>query len=101
MAFESVAGNHTRHWALAVGIEGGMCGRQHVPDTILLLDPGGIEPHFSVANARLRLHTVSGSRKPLSVQKVRRTEYDYESGSWPTERVRLLSAVRIKPGTWS
>lgn len=96
LAFESVAGSRTRHWALALGVEGACVARKEVPDTILLLDPSAVEPRFVVANARLKalLHTASRSRS-------KQIEWAYESPCWTAEKVKLLSAVRLRPETWA
>ena len=95
VAFESVANSRTRHWALAVGIEGTCIARKEIPDTILLLDPGAAEPHFGVANARLTALPGATDRA-----RTKLLVWAYESPCWPTEQVRLLSAVRFKPETW-
>ena len=96
VAFESVPNGRTRHWALGVGVEGRCIARQEFPDTILLLDPATAEPQFSVANARLKA-------MPRATDRARTKQllWSYESPSWSTEQVRLMSAVRIRPETWS
>ena len=55
IAFASVKHYRTKHWALAVGVEGLVVGQSHFPQRILLLDSGGAEPCFHAHNARLRL----------------------------------------------
>ena len=96
VAFESVPNSRTRHWALGVGVEGSCLARKELPDTILLLDPSADEPHFGVANARLKALPRTSSRTPT-----KKLVWAYESPCWPTEQVRLLSAVRLKSETWA
>ena len=55
IAFASVKHQRTKHWALAVGVEGLVVGQSHFPQRILLLDSGGAEPCFHAHNARLHL----------------------------------------------
>jgi hypothetical protein len=103
LAFASVKHQRTRHWALAVGVEGVASGSQHQPQRILLLDPGGGEPSFQAFNARLRLPTTGlGSRRakqlhlPVDDAKPWTVFWHYESESWSAELVRLLAAVRVR-----
>jgi len=91
VAFESVPNSRTRHWALGVGVEGSCIARKELPDTILLLDPGAAEPHFGVANARLKALPKANYRV-----RTKQIVWAYESPSWSTEQVRLLSAVRLR-----
>lgn len=105
LAFASVKHTRTKHWALAVGVEGAAVGKVHTPDTILLLDPSAGEPSFSPSNARLRLPTTGlGSRraptglsKPLKDSKRKPVHWMYEAAEWNAEEVRLLAAVRLQP----
>jgi hypothetical protein len=46
LAFASVKHQRTKHWALAVGVEGLVEGQQHQAERILLLDPCAGEPVF-------------------------------------------------------
>lgn len=106
LAFESVINSRTRHWALAVGAEGNRVARKDVPDTILLLDPGATEPHYSVANAWLKVPAANGSSKSKTAAsstrlKSNRRVWDYESACFPTEQIHFISAVRFKPEAWS
>jgi hypothetical protein len=64
VAFESVQNSRTRHWALGVGVEGSCIARKELPDTILILDPSADEPHFGVANARLKALPKTSARTP-------------------------------------
>lgn len=104
LAFASVKHTRTKHWALAVGVEGAAVGKVHTPDTILLLDPSATEPSFSPSNARLRLPTTGpGSRrappdlsKPLKDRKRKPVHWIYEAAEWNAEEVRLLAAVRLQ-----
>ena len=103
VAFASVKHQRTKHWALAVGVEGMASGSKHQPQRILLLDPGGGEPSFKAFNARLRLPTAGlGSRRakqlhlPADDAKPWTVFWHYESESWSAELVRLLAAVRVR-----
>ncbi|NMM77662.1 hypothetical protein B2J89_13335 [Acidovorax sp. SRB_24] len=104
LAFASVKHSRTKHWALAVGVEGAVVGKVHLPDTILLLDPSAGEPSFNVANARMRLHAPrasSRSTKPKALNSTGETKrkpviWLYEAAEWSAEEVRLLAAVRIR-----
>ena len=104
LAFASVKHTRTKHWALAVGVEGAVVGKAHTPDTILLLDPSASEPSFAPSNARLRLPTTGpGSRraqpdllKPPKDSKRRPVHWIYEAAEWNAEEVRLLAAVRLQ-----
>lgn len=104
LAFASVKHTRTKHWALAVGVEGAVVGKVHTPDTILLLDPSASEPSFAPSNARLRLPTTGpGSRqappdslKPSKDRKRKPVHWMYEAAEWNAEEVRLLAAVRLQ-----
>jgi len=104
LAFASVKHTRTKHWALAVGVEGAAVGKEHTPDTILLLDPSASEPSFAPSNARLCLPTTGpGSRrappdlsKPLKDSKRNPVHWIYEAAEWNAEEVRLLAAVRLQ-----
>lgn len=104
LAFASVLNQRTKHWALAVGVEGTALGHRHQAQRILLLDPSAGEPVFRAFNARLSLPvTGTGSRRALSLrqdQSMSKTVFwQYESESWSPELVRLLAAVRIRRST--
>ncbi|EER59304.1 hypothetical protein AcdelDRAFT_3132, partial [Acidovorax delafieldii 2AN] len=104
LAFASVKHSRTKHWALAVGVEGNAVDKVQTPDTIILLDPSAGEPSFSPANARLRLPTIGpGSRrvppsllKPSGDGKRKPTHWLYEAAEWSAEEVRLLAAIRLQ-----
>lgn len=107
LAFASVKHTRTKHWALAVGVEGAAVGKVQTPDTIILIDPSAAEPSFSPANARLRLPTTGlGSRqaslsRPKSSGDAKRkpVHWLYEAAEWNAEEVRLLAAVRVRRRT--
>ena len=107
LAFASVQHQRTKHWALAVGVEGSVVGPQQQVQRILLLDPSAGEPVFRAFNARLSLPmTGTGSRRAKSLQTNPANPANgsanklvlwlYESESWSPELVRLLAAVRIR-----
>lgn len=104
LAFASVKHTRTKHWALAVGVEGAVVSKVHTPDTILLLDPSASEPSFSPFNARLRLPLADpGSRraqpnlpKPSEDGKRKPVHWLYEAAEWNAEEVRLLAAIRLQ-----
>lgn len=104
LAFASVKHQRTKHWALAVGIEGSVVNKTHQPDTILLLDPSAGEPSFTTYNARLRMpQTGPGSRRAMShLQKPgdggkrKPVTYLHEAHEWNAEAVYLLAAVRLR-----
>ncbi len=104
LAFASVEHQRTKHWALAVGIEGVASGQRHQPQRILLLDPSAPEPVFRPFNARLSLpQTGLGSRRAKSMENGKTSEqsrkpwlWHYESESWSPESVHLLAAVRVR-----
>ena len=107
LAFASVKHSRTKHWALAVGVEGNAIGKVQTPDTILLLDPSASEPSFAPSNARLRLPTTGyGSRrappdllKPSNDGKRKPVHWIYEAAEWNAEEVRLLAAARLQRRT--
>lgn len=104
LAFASVKHGRTKHWALAVGVEGAVVGKVHTPDNILLLDPSAGEPLFTVSNARLRLVGAKDPGRrvkwnvatPTARHKPKPVNWLYESVEWSAEEVRLLAAVRIR-----
>ena len=103
VTFASVKNRRTKHWALCVGCEGFIGGRESSTDTILLLDPSALEPSFNVANSRLCLpQTGSGSRGGKTADELRKSkgakpiDWLYESAAWASEPVRLTAAVRFR-----
>ncbi len=101
IAFASVKHHRTKHWALAVGVEGLVFGQRHFPQRILLLDSGATEPGFHAFNARLRLPDAGpGSRRARAAwhkePKQKLIIWMHESESWQPEAVRLLAAVRVR-----
>ena len=105
LAFASVEHQRTKHWALAVGIEGVVSGQRYQPQRILLLDPSAPEPVvFQASNARLSLpQTGLGSRRAKSIESDKTSGpsrkpwlWRYESDSWNPETVHLLAAVRVR-----
>lgn len=103
LAFSSTKNQHTKHWALAIGIEGRVSGTDTVPDTLLLLDPSAPGPVFSTFNARLRLSPAGKGSGGRTVNLLKRSavagkpvHWLYDSPEWPAESVRLLAAVRFR-----
>ena len=102
LAFASVEHQRTKHWALAVGVEGVVSGQRHQPQRILMLDPSAPEPGFQAAfNALLSLpQTGLGSRRAKSMERGERSRkpwlWRYESEAWRPETVHLLAAVRVR-----
>lgn len=102
LAFASVQHQRTKHWALAVGVEGLVEGQRHRVQRILLLDPSAGEPVFKTFNAHLSLPmTGSGSRRAKLLQQDKMPMHKvlfwlYESESWCPELVQLLAAVRVR-----
>jgi len=103
LAFSSTKNHHTKHWALAVGIEGRVSGKDTVPDTLLLLDPSCSGPEFSTFNARLRLSSAGRGHRGRTRNLLKRSvitskpvQWLYDSPEWPAEPVRLLAAVRFR-----
>ena len=102
LAFASVQHQRTKHWALAVGVEGLVEGQRHQVQRILLLDPSAGEPVFRAFNARLSLPmTGFGSRRAKLLQQDKKPMHKvlfwlYESESGCPELVQLLAAVRVR-----
>ncbi|MDH1502603.1 hypothetical protein [Comamonas terrigena] len=102
LAFASVQHQRTKHWALAVGVEGLVEGQRHQVQRILLLDPSAGEPVFRAFSARLSLPmTGFGSRRAKLLQQDKKPMHKvlfwlYESESWCPELVQLLAAVRVR-----
>jgi hypothetical protein len=103
LAFSSTKNQHTKHWALAIGIEGRVFGKDTVPDTLLLLDPSAPGPVFSTFNARLRLPPADRRSRRKTVNLLKRSaiaskqvQWLYGSSAWPDEQCRLLAAVRFR-----
>jgi hypothetical protein len=101
-----------QHWTLAVGVEGLCVGREHRPDTILLLDPSATEPNYRPHNARLRVATsglgsAGGKAAERLYQPVNRDArsqriiWQYESESFASEPAVLMAAVRFRISTRS
>jgi hypothetical protein len=99
-----------QHWTLAVGVEGLCVGREHRPDTILLLDPSATEPYYRAHNARLRVATIGvGSAGGKAAERLykpvnrdarsQRIIWQYESESYATDPVVLMAAVRFRLST--
>jgi hypothetical protein len=77
----------SKHWSLALGVEGLVAGRETRPDTILLLDPSASEPIFRPNNARLRVPiTGTGSRAGKSADEL--------------SKPRSRELTNSKPITW-
>ncbi len=103
VTFASVKNRRTKHWALCVGCEGHVSGRESRTDTILLLDPAGSESSFQAANSRLCVpHTGPGSRGGKTADELRKSkgakpiDWLYEGPGWATEPMRLTAAVRFR-----
>lgn len=103
LAFASTKNQHTKHWALAIGIEGRVSGHDTMPDTLLLLDPSAPEPVFSTFNARLRLPQTGRASRARTINLPKRSavaakpiHWLYDSPEWPAEPCRLLAAVRFR-----
>jgi hypothetical protein len=101
----SVNNRRTKHWVLGIGIEGAVCGRDSIPDGLLLLDPSAsAPPAFSACNARLRIpkdgrnSTVNKLAEKLykKVANLKPIHWIYESPDWRSEPVRLMAAVRFR-----
>ena len=96
-----------QHWTLAVGIEGLCVGREHRPDSILLLDPSASEPRYRPHNARLRV-AMSGPgsgggrtaerlyRNSKGDTRNQRIVWHYESEDFASEPTVLIAAVRLR-----
>ena len=102
----------SKHWSLALGIEGLVAGRETLPDTILLLDPSASEPSYRPHNSRLRVPiTGPGSRagkaadelsqSPKSKATSKPIIWLYESGDFATDQCRIVSAVRFRYADWT
>lgn len=107
VTFASVKNRRTKHWALCVGCEGSMTGRESRTDTILLLDPSGSEPSFQAANSRLCVpQTGPGSRGGKAAAELHKSrgakpiDWLYEGPEWATEPMRLTAAVRFRLADW-
>lgn len=107
LAFTSVKNQRTKHWALGVGVEGLVDGRETKPDTLLMLDPGASDPFFSAYNTRLSLpQSGPGSRSGKSTSSTAKKKtpkpihWIYESPEWASEPVALLAAVRFQLAEW-
>ncbi|MFM8901030.1 MAG: hypothetical protein ACKOF9_13940 [Burkholderiales bacterium] len=99
--------SRNKHWSLAVGIEGLTVGREHRPDTILMLCPSSAEPNFRPHNARLKVVCSGpGSDSGKAARRLyqanatssshKRLIWQYESESFASEAVVLVAAVRIR-----
>lgn len=107
LAFTSVKNQRTKHWALGVGVEGLVDGRETKPDTLLLLDSGASDPFFSAYNTRLSLPqsgpgSLSGKSTSSTApkKKTKPIHWIYESPEWASEPVALLAAVRFQLAEW-
>ena len=107
VTFASVKNRRTKHWALCVGCEGSMTGRESQTDTIILLDPSGSEPSFQVGNSRLCVpRTGPGSRGGKAAGELHKSkgakpiDWLYEGPEWATEPMRLTAAVRFRLTDW-
>ena len=96
-----------QHWTLAVGVEGTCMGREHRPDTVLLLDPSATEPIYRPHNARLRVatsgHGSAGGKAAERLYKAinrqggnQRIVWHYESESFGSEPMVIMAAVRFR-----
>ena len=108
VTFASVKNRRTSHWSLCTGCEGSASGRAIKPDTILLLDPGGTDAHYSAANARLVVpQSGPGSRGGKTADELLKSKSDkpidwmYDSPTGVNEPVRLTAAVRFRLTDWS
>lgn len=104
IAIASVNNQRTNHWILGIGVEGATCGRDSIPDGILLLDPSAsAPPPFGAYNARLRLQkdcrnsTVNKLAEKLHKKVANpKIHWTYESPDWSSEPVRITAAVRFR-----
>lgn len=103
LAFSSTKNHHTKHWALAIGVEGRVSRKDTVPDTLHLLDPSAPGPVFSTFNARLRLPSAGRTSRARTVNLLKPSavaskpvHWLYDSPEWPPEQCRLLAAVRFR-----
>lgn len=99
LVLHSVRHARTKHWSLAVGVEGAFVDRKHEIDTVLLLDPATDSPVFAAHNARLRLKGHVVPKRPAKSEKTcrpRPVTWLYESLDWNAEEVHLQAAVRVR-----
>lgn len=99
-----------QHWTLAVGVEGNVVGREHQPDTILVLDPAGNEPRYRPHNARLIVPATGiGSRGGKTAEslfkfkpdeRTHRVKWLYESEDYAPEPSVIMAAVRFRLLDW-
>jgi hypothetical protein len=79
-----------QHWTLAVGIEGNVSGREHQPDTILVLDPSGSDPCFRPHNARMAVPATGvGSRSGKTAESLYKLKSD--------DRAHRVQWLYVKP----
>ena len=99
LVLHSVRHARTKHWCLAVGVDGAFVDRKHEVDTVLLLDPATDSPVFAAHNARLRLKGHAVPKRPAKSEKTcrpRPVTWLYESLDWNAEEVHLQAAVRVR-----
>lgn len=96
LVLHSVRHTRTKHWSLAVGVEGACVDQRHRPDTVLLLDPATDGPMFAAHNARLRLKGHAVPTKSKKTARSRPVTWLYESLAWNAEEVHLQAAVRVR-----
>lgn len=104
--------SRNQHWSLALGVESMCVGREHRPDTILLLDPSASEPRYRPHNARLRVAMSGpGSAGGKAAERLyqptnrhapnQRIVWHYESEDFASEPVVLIAAIRFRLSTSS
>lgn len=96
LVLHSVRHTRTKHWSLAVGVEGACVDQRHWPDTVLLLDPATDGPVFAAHNARLRLKGHAVPTRSKKTTRSRPVTWLYESLAWNAEEVHLQAAVRVR-----
>lgn len=105
IAIASVNNRRTKHWVLGIGVEGAVCGRDSIPDGLLLLDPSAsAPPPFGACNARLRIpndgrnSTVNKLAEKLhkKVANLSPIHWTYMSSDWKSEPMRITAAVRFR-----
>lgn len=96
LVLHSVRHTRTKHWSLAVGVEGACVDQRHRADTVLLLDPATDGPVFAAHNARLRLKGHAVPTKSKKTTRYRPVTWLYESPAWNAEEVHLQAAVRVR-----
>lgn len=99
LVLHSVRHTRTKHWSLAVGVEGAFVDQRHRADTVLLLDPATDGPVFAAHNARLRLKGSAVPKRATQSEKTGRPRpvtWLYESPAWNAEEVHLQAAVRVR-----